>query len=209
MSVLTQLASALGHRDEKPNQALARRIAGDGDVEAVAELVAALSSKKKAIQSDCIKTLYEVAELDPSLVAPFVSVFTGLLTSRHNRLVWGAMMALDKVTPLRQAEVFAALTHVMAAAEKGTVITNDHAVGILVGLAKEAAYRERVMPFLMERIEAAPANQLPTYAEKALAVVGAEQAARFRQVLRSRLADLEPGPKRTRLDKVLAKAAKL
>ncbi len=57
MSVLEKLATALGRRDEVPNQELARDIVRERNAAAVQELVENLANKNKGIQNDCIKTL--------------------------------------------------------------------------------------------------------------------------------------------------------
>ncbi len=69
MSVLAKLASALNRNAEAPNQILAKEIAAAHDQAAIRELVANLSNPDKAIQSDCIKVLYEVGSLQPDLKA--------------------------------------------------------------------------------------------------------------------------------------------
>ena len=61
MSVLDELASALGRNDEQPNVELAEKLAASGDKAAIAELVGALGDKS-ALANDAIKTLYEIAE---------------------------------------------------------------------------------------------------------------------------------------------------
>ena len=68
MTVLNQLSSALGQRDEKHNQELAAKIASKKDHSAIQELVDNLNNSSKAIQSDCIKVLYEVGEQAPDLI---------------------------------------------------------------------------------------------------------------------------------------------
>src|SRR5262245_25358835 len=97
MSVLEELASALGRRDEVPNQELAAAIVRAKNKAAVAELVENLGNKNKAIQSDCIKVLYEVGEREPKLIAAHAAAFGELLASKQQRLVWGAMTALDAI----------------------------------------------------------------------------------------------------------------
>src|SRR5262245_64688094 len=97
MTVLNKLATAQNRRDEAVNQALAQEIVRGNDGRAVRELVDGLSNKDKNIQSDCIKVLYEVGEKAPNLIAGYRSLFCDLLDSKNNRLVWGAMTALDQI----------------------------------------------------------------------------------------------------------------
>jgi HEAT repeat protein len=75
MSILSKLASALNRKDEVPNQDLAKQLATKGDKKAIQELVDNLNNKNKAIQSDCIKVLYEIGERKPQLIAEHVKEF--------------------------------------------------------------------------------------------------------------------------------------
>jgi hypothetical protein len=94
-SVLDRLASALGRNDEAPNQELAADLAKRNDKKGVAELAVALSHKSKAIQNDAVKALYEVGALKPDIIAPHAEALFAALASKNNRLVWGALTALD------------------------------------------------------------------------------------------------------------------
>src|SRR6266545_6708403 len=97
MSVLNQLASSLGRRDETPNQELARDLAAKKDRKGIRELAENLWNKDKNIQADCIKVLYEVGAIEPKLIASYADDFVRCLRSRNNRLVWGGMTALTEV----------------------------------------------------------------------------------------------------------------
>ena len=95
MSVLDRLACSLGRNDEVPNQELAAEIAKKGDKQAVKELIENLQNRDKANQNDCIKVLYEVGERNPGLIAPYVSEFLDQLSSKNNRMIWGAMTSTE------------------------------------------------------------------------------------------------------------------
>jgi uncharacterized ParB-like nuclease family protein len=75
MSIIAQLASSIGRRDEVPNQELAKKIAENNDEGAVQELIESLQHKSAAIQNDCIKVLYEVGERKPVLIAGYAPTF--------------------------------------------------------------------------------------------------------------------------------------
>lgn len=205
MSIIPQLASQLGRRDEIPNQELAQRIADAGDTSAVRELAENLNHKNKDIQSDCIKTLYEIGERRPELISPYVDAFVALLSHKNNRLQWGGMAALDCVACLNPQPVFAALDRILAAADKGSVITKDHAVNILVSLLSIPAYTESAFPLLVEQLQSCPPNQLPMYAERSFTAIPGKDHERFKQVLQSRLPDLDKESKRKRLEKIIKK----
>lgn len=168
MSILSKLASALNRKDEVPNQDLAKQLATKGDKKAIQELVDNLNNKNKAIQSDCIKVLYEIGERKPQPIAEHVKEFISLLDSKNNRLQWGAMTALSGITP---KIVTAALPKIISISNKGSVITKDHAVTILIKLSSIKPYRETAFPLLIKELIKSPTNQLPMYAEKAVPVI--------------------------------------
>ncbi len=60
MSTLSRIASAVGRRDEVPNQILARELAERRDTAAISEIAAGMKGRDKAVQADCIKVLYEI-----------------------------------------------------------------------------------------------------------------------------------------------------
>jgi hypothetical protein len=203
MKILSKLATSLNRRDEVPNQILAKQIAVKKDKEAVKELIELLHHKSKDIQSDSIKVLYEIGYANPSLIAPYYKEFLALLDNKNNRLQWGAMTALNALTIENPKAIFSALSKIISAADNGTVITKDHAVGILEKLGSIKSYTEKIFPLLNEQILKSPVNQLPTYAEKALPIVIDKNKKVFLKTLQLRLKDLEEGTKRKRLEKVI------
>lgn len=205
MSVINKLASSLGRRDEVANQELAAEIAGSNDKKAVQELVDNLNNKSKDIQSDCIKVLYEIGSLKPELIATFVNNFIDLLGNKNNRLQWGAMTALNFITNEKPDAVYNALTTIIAVADKGSVITNDHCVGILIKLAAVKKYADDAFQLLLERLKICPTNQLPMYAENALPVINENRKAEFIKTLSARLPEIEKETKRARVQKVIKK----
>ncbi|MCC6723034.1 MAG: hypothetical protein IT258_00895 [Saprospiraceae bacterium] len=206
MSVISQLATSLGRRDEVPNQILAKSIADSNNQAAITELVAIVKGKDKNLQSDAIKTLYEVGYLNPSLIAGEVDLFIALLKGKNNRLVWGAMTALDDIASVNPTGVYPHLPLILSVADAGSVITRDHAVGILVKLCLIEKYRDTCFPLLMEQMQKCPTNQFPSYAEKAAAVIVASQKAEFTELLKARLSDL---PKESQLKRIASLLKKL
>jgi hypothetical protein len=203
MSVLDKLATALNRRDEVPNQELAKEIVGANDRAAVKELVENLANKDKRLQSDCIKVLYEIGECEPALIAPYYREFGKLLDSKNNRLVWGAMSALDSITLQEPKGVYGLLAKVLDVADRGSVITRDHAVGILVKLGTLKQYAAECTPLLLEQLLACPNNQLPMYAEMSLSLVNDKNRAALQKVLTRRLEGLEKESQQKRVVKVL------
>lgn len=206
MNIIDQLASSLGHRDEVPNIALAQKIAKAKDKKAVKELFENLSNKSKDVQSDCIKVLYEIGTLTPSLISPFTKELVTLLDSKNNRIQWGAMTALNSIVQEVPDQIFSALGKIIATADKGSVITNDHCVGILITLCGIKKSEAAAFALLNERLLKSPVNQLPTYAEQALPVIGSNRKAAFVKTLSARLNDIEKESKRKRVEKAIKKA---
>ncbi|MBZ4187501.1 hypothetical protein [Niabella beijingensis] len=206
MTIIDRLASSLNRRDEAPNTELARQIAAAGDKKAIAELIRHLADNNKNIRHDCIKTLYEIGAIRPSLLSGNTGDFIRLLDSNDNRMQWGAMAALLTVTAENPGPVFSALPKLAATAEKGSVITRDNYVGILIQLCGVKSLSEDAFALLNEQLATCPPNQLPMYAENALPVLLETQRQQFISTLGSRLNDLEKESKRKRLEKVLKKA---
>lgn len=208
MTILNKLASSLGRRDEKPNQELAKLIAAKNDKKAVKELVENLNNKNKEIQSDCIKTIYEIGVLKPVLLADYAKEFVALLDHKNNRLQWGAMTALDYITCENPKVIYGALTKIVAAAEKGSVITKDHYVGILIKLCSVKQYSDDAFALLIEHLKKSLTNQLPMYAENALPIINDKNKVLFIKTLTSRLDNIEKETKRKRVEKVIRKLSK-
>ncbi len=206
MSVLEKLATALNRRDEVPNQELARRIARENDAAAVKELIENLNHKNKGIPSDCVKVLYEIGAANPDLISKYYREFGKLLDSRNNRLVWGAMMALDTIAAKEPKGVYRMLSKILKVADtSGSVIARDHAVGILVKLGTLKPYKRDCVPLLMEQLMSCPNNQFPMYVEMSLPVIDADNRKRFQQVVERREPKLDKESQKKRVAKVLKK----
>lgn len=205
MSAIPLLASSLGRADEEPNIALAEAIAASKNGFAVRELVDVLGGKNKALRSDALKVLYEVGYRSPDLIAPFIVQFKNLLANPDNRLVWGAMCAIDGITAVKPEAVFMILPQIMAAVDRGTVITRDHAVKTLTKLAAQERFARTAVPLLMEQLRTAPMNQLPMYAELVTSIILPPDAATVRRILESRLPEVPTEAKKKRIEKALKK----
>ena len=205
MSIVEKLATSLGRKDEVPNQELAQEIVDKKDKNAVKELVAHLNDKGKDIPNDCIKVLYEIGNTAPTLLAPHIDELIAQLDSKNNRMQWGAMTAINTITTTKPAEVYNALGKLAYIADKGSVITKDNYVGILVKLADTKNYKNEALQLLHEQIQVALPNQLPMYAEQALPVIDAASKPIFINTLTQRLDDLEKESKRKRVEKVIKK----
>jgi HEAT repeat protein len=210
MSVLDQLASKLGERNAVPNQHLAEKIAAEKNKAAVKELVENLSNKNRNIQSDCIKTLYEIGEREPSLIADYAKEFGSILTSKNPRLVWGAATALSSIASVNGKAIYSLLPAMLKAADdSGSVIARDHTVKALARLGSQKEYNKNCADLLVEQLMKAPVNQFPMYVEESMAVINDKNREAFVEVINARMNDdIEQESKRKRVEKVLKKLTK-
>lgn len=205
MSVINKLASALNRNDEEPNVELAIQIANDNNKHSVNELVDNLSNKNKEIQNDSMKVLYEIGDRNPALLTDYLDEFLSLLDSKNNRLQWGAMTALNSITFSIPALINSALPKIISAGEKGSVITKDQVVNILIKLCSIEEFEENAYNLLIEQLIKSPTNQLPMYAERAMPIIKEENKQLFVETLTSRLNEIEKESKRRRVEKVIKK----
>jgi hypothetical protein len=204
MTVIDFLATSLNKRDEKANQALALEIIKESRLDWIKELVDNLNHKDKNIQSDCIKVLYEIGENDaPQLIAPYLKNFGNLLNSKNNRLIWGAMIAIDMITSADPGGVYDLLPFIQKTIDKGSVITIDHGVGILAKLSEHQDFTKKTFPLLIEQLAKCPIKQLPMYAEKYLVAINKTNNKYFIEFLESRLSECDKGSQKKRIEKII------
>ena len=203
MSVLNRIAHFQNRRDEVPNQELARDLVEQKDREGIREIAENLRNKDKHIQADCVKVLYEIGYLDPSLIADYVDDYIKLLRSRNNRLVWGGMIALSTVATLKADVIFEHLQEVYRAIELGSVITVDGGVLTLAGVASaREEYRQAIFPFLLDHLRTCRPKDVPQHSEKSLPAVDISNKEDFIAVLEKRMDNLS-GAQITRVKKVI------
>ncbi len=208
MSAIERLASSLHRRDEVPNQELAKDLVRRSDRQGIREIAENLRNKDRNIQNDCIKVLYEIGYLEPSLVAPYSENFMELLGSKNNRMVWGAMLALSTVATLRADRLFRRYRLVEKAVETGSVITQDNGIAVLAAIAsKGREYRKRIFPFLLKHLETCRPRDIPQHSEKSLPAVDARNKESFIKVLRKR-SGLLSTPQLKRVTKVILEAGR-
>jgi hypothetical protein len=203
MSILESLSSSTGRKDKEQNKRLATEIANQENVEAVEELVANLNNKDKNIQSDCIDTLYETGYRRPELIADYCTDFLELLESSNNRLVWGGMIALSTIVDLKHKEIFESLAKIMSITNKGSVITIDNGVKILIKLTRYPEYFIATNHLLMDQLLKCPIKQLPMYAERAIECITDNNRQEFVQLLEKRYPECDKESQKKRLEKVL------
>ena len=188
-------------KDEHLNISLAEKIVAENNEEGIKELVSGLQEKK--IANDCIKILYELGERKPELIASEVQVFLDLLASKNNRLVWGSMTALSTIAHLKGAEIFAQLTKVEEAYEKGSVITVDNAISVFSKVASTSpAFSKVIFPKLCAHLKTCRVKEIPQHAKRISVAVNEENKALFLESLKIREKELSKSQEK-RLEAVL------
>lgn len=194
MKAIDLLSTSLGRRDDKANLDLAVEIIRSKRNDWVKELVENLNHKDNNIQSDCIKVLYEIGKRDSAeMIAPFVDSFGELLKSKNNRLIWGAMTALDTIALINPEGVYGLLRKMFYEVEG---ITIDHCVGILgVGILAKLAcienYTKEASSLLIKQLERCPSKKLPMYAEKSIIAINAANQDQFIDLIKSRIPEMD------------------
>ncbi|MBS3913640.1 MAG: hypothetical protein KG003_04025 [Bacteroidetes bacterium] len=205
MSSISKLASALHRRDEEPNIQLAELLVAKNDISGISELVSHLNDKGTDIPNDCIKVLYEVGARKPELIAPFLDIFLSLLHHKNNRLQWGAMTALAAIAKYIPDKIYKSLNTILDAAEKGSVITRDNAVKLLITLCENKEFNNDCFALLLEIMAKSPLNQVPMYAENTQHLVNTSNRNEFIRILQSRLTEVEKESMKKRMEKVIRK----
>lgn len=208
MSTIDKLSSSLNRRDEEPNLKLAKSIANGNAKLAVKELVENLRNKNVRIQNDCIKVIYEIGATKPSLISQYYSVFIEMLSSKNNRMQWGAMTALATITDEIPSTIFKLLPNILFAVDKGSVITKDSAFKILLILYGDQKYASKVFPLIIEHLLKSPQNQFPMYAEQTSEIILKRHKETFIELLRSKIDEIEKDTKRKRIEKIIKKISK-
>jgi len=203
MTVLNLLSSTQGMKGNEANIALARQISLTDNKNFVRELVDNLDNKDKNIQSDCIKTLYELGYLKPELIANYHAEFIKLLTNKNNRLVWGGMIAIASIVDLRHKEIFSSLKEIMITVNNGSVITIDNGIEILAKLNKHDKYFNTTDPLLIDQLWKCPIKQLPMYIEKSMKSINKLNKEIYATIIEKRKCECENDSQTKRLEKSL------
>ena len=202
--MLDKIAYALNRKDEEANISLAIELCDTENRDDIREVVKGLNAKKQ-IANDCIKVLYEVGERKPSLIADYAHDFIGLLNSKNNRLVWGAMTALSKIVFLKPKEILKNIDRVIIAYKGGSIITVDNSISVFAELVKANGDDAKdVFQLLLKHLSTCRPKEVGQHCERAFICVNKDNASEFRQVLENRIDSLTK-PQQKRVTKILKK----
>jgi hypothetical protein len=193
MSVIDKPSSSLGQLDEAPNQLLAREIADDEDMDAVQELARNIFNPDPRIQGDCVKVLYEIALLNPDMIADEVDAFARALNSRNNRVVWRTMTTLGEIVPLKADDIWWYIDDITRTIENGSIITQDWGMRLVAKIAATEPDREvYLMPFLSRYLTYCDGKDLARRVESLLMMMNRDNRDDFADILEQRLPELTP-----------------
>lgn len=206
MAYIEKIAYHLGQRDEVPNQELAALLAKEENHEGIEEIASYLDDKNKSIQSDCIKVLYEIGYISPSLIAKYAETFIKLLDSKTNRMVWGSMIALSTIAEYVPEDIWPHLDKIKDLIETGTVITNVSGVKTLINLSKAEKYYDQLIDDLFSLQKECRSVDFAKRAEDMWGVIQPTNKDAYRQILEERKPSLSNATQK-RLARVIKKLA--
>lgn len=203
MEALKKIAFYRGTNSDVPNQELARELVDKKDHSGIKEIFDNLSNSNPAIQSDCIKILYEVGYNMPELITDYTDDFLSLLSSKNNRLNWGTMITLSTLAELEFKNIYNKRDAIIYAIENGSVITIDAGIKTLsIVASKDDSYRQTILPYLFRHLKNCRAKDVPQHCEQMKKAVDRGNKSEFISLLESRLPEMTP-PQMKRIKKVI------
>ncbi len=187
MSVLDKISHFQNRRDDIPNQELARELAESNNLTGIREIAENLFNKDKNIANDCIKVLYEIGYIYPELISDFALDFVKLLKSRNNRMVWGTMISLSLIAPIKADVLFNNLEPIYSAIKEGSVITVDNGIKVLAIIAsKNEQYNKEIFPYLLNHLRTCRPKEVAQHSESIFVSVDSGNKESFVEVLKQR-----------------------
>ncbi len=203
MTVLERIAYYQGRRDEVPNQQLARALARRKDTAGIREIARNLNNPNRSVQSDCLKVLYEIGYLDPGTDRRLRRRVSGSAGEQEQPDGVGEHDRARDDRPAEGQVIGSRLDEVLAALDRGTVITVVWGVRTLAGVAGASrSDRPRILPHLLRRLETCLPRDVPTHALSCFPAIDDASRDRFLAVLERRRPDLSPS-QAARLRKVI------
>lgn len=189
--VLEKVGFFMNCQGEEANIALAEELCRNNDKEGIEEIVASLNHKDKRVANDCIKVLYEIGERKPELIANYWEVFVTLLSSKENRLVWGAMTALASMAQIKADLLYPYVNKIVRAMNQGSVITVDQSVTVLAKISgKNETYSRQIVPILMDHIRHCRPKELAQHAQRMEICINQRNAEEFFEIIDQRRGDV-------------------
>lgn len=204
-NVTDRFASALDRRDQGPNEAIAEEIARGATPDLLRDVTKVLESKANTrLKNDAVMVMMALSRIAPHFLEDHFDLLMKVLRSSSNRQVFGSMIALANLAPLKRRELRGHIPMILKAMDQGTVVTRDHGFTILTELYKEDQSGD-LLSLINEQILKAPPNQLGQYTEKFMIVVRPGDIPALIEALEARAGELTNEHHLKRLGKNLKK----
>ncbi len=191
MSYIEQISFHLNRRDEVPNQELAKSLAKDNNIIGLDEIAGYLYDKNNSIASDCLKVLYETGYIKPELTSKYVDTYLELLSSKNNRMVWGAMIALWNITSIEHEKIYAHIDLILNKIRTGSLITHVTGIKVLLVLASEKkAYYDNLYPILIDYLKECRPIDFGKRVEDYMVILSDDNKEELLEIVRSRFEGL-------------------
>lgn len=207
--LLNRLAYLQTRRDRTPNLDLARDLVTRNDKAGIREIAQNLWNQNRHIHNDCLQVLYEIGDIEPSLIVPYLEDFIKLLKDKHADTVSGAMTALAAIAAVKPDLIFKHLEIIKRAKEAGEEVTVENAVSALALTASaNEEYNKAIFPYLIEHLLNCRPGDVPMHSERILPAVNESNKGAFIKALNKR-SDKLSGAAFTRMSKILRQAEKI
>ncbi len=176
MTWIGKIAFHRNIRNETPNKELAEELADTNNKKGIREISEYLYDKNKSISSDCLSVLYTIGYSKPELIQEYIDDFLKLLESKINRMVWGSMIAISTIAPLKSDYIFSKIDLILKTMKKGTLITEVWGIKTLVKLSivnKEC--KTKLLPILFDYLEKCRPVDFVTRVETILPVIASSE----------------------------------
>ncbi len=191
MSIISELASMQGRKDEEPNKELGKRLVETANLDGIKEAADNLRNEDRKIQIDCLAVLEQVGLLAPELIEDYLEEFLQLIFGKDNRLIWASMINIALIADRKPDQIINRLDDIIAVIEKGSVITQDNGIKTLArAAAAKPEHNSLVFPHLIDQLNNCRPKSLPQYAESILVAVNPDNQTQYLAVLNKRLNEL-------------------
>ena len=191
LDIIDRFSSSQGRRDQGPNQELAAEIVEQKDLTLLGKVLEVIDlNPSERIVNDAVMTLMAISEQDPNLLATSVPIWLDLLKSRSNRQVWGSMVILSHLAPLKYSELRQHLLLILESMDMGSVVGRDHGYSILCEFYRHDKDKE-IWPLMTEQLLKSPPNQFGQYIEKTMEVLRKQDREELIRILEIRLDELD------------------
>jgi hypothetical protein len=203
MSIISQLSSQIGRKDENPNKELGIKLVEEQDLLGIREIADNLSNPSRDIQIDCLGVLEMVGQLAPDLIEDYFDNFLHLALGNDNRLIWQSLINIAMIAERKADIIMDHQDKFIELIDQGTVITQDNGIKILAraGSAKKE-YSQRIFPYLLDHLKICRSKSLPQHAESVLIMVNDQNKSAYLSTLRNRIDELSL-PQAKRIKRIL------